>query len=396
MRGAIDVWSADSRDFLIALTIYDRITKEFVYTSPYMEASNNEASSWGIASSTVATDNDISIPLFDSVLKGAVRVYCSTNLDNNRYNVYATIDVENLQRDDSGKLGRYCIGFVMRAEQGVKIEAYADGHGVIFHSLGVDEYTQGNPSRSISDLACSKNVIAVGASSSRNTTPQVDGSIKEYNFSENQVVNFSSYGTLNDGRKLPHFCAPGNMIVAPINSYYTAKMNEVDLQKLASVATVSGKKYYWISECGTSMASPHAAGVIACWVQADSSLTVHDVIEIAQSTTRTDFSDINDPKWGAGNIDAYAGLKEVLKRSGVGSVIHDAKNELLLKQLDYKTFLVEMPFAQIETIELYSISGVKVCSQQGALVNAQSLASGVYLIKVLHSKGESIERILIK
>ena len=396
MNGAIDLWSKDSREFLVALTIYDRITKEFVYTSPFMGAINVGASSWGVASSSFATENDISIPLFESELTGSVRIYSSTNKDNGRYNTYAIIDVENHQRDESGLLGRYCIGFIMRADNGVHIDAYADGNGVILHSLGVPGFTQGNPSRSISDLACGKNIIAVGASSSRNTTPRVDGSVKAYNFNENEVAYFSSYGTLDDGSILPHICAPGNMIVAPINSHYTKSMSSELLNSLAVKTTIDNKDYYWISECGTSMASPHVAGVIACWLQVDSSLTVHEVIDIAQSTADTNYADFPNPKWGAGNINAYAGLKEVLNRAGVGNVLVEDFYNLILRTVDYRQFEIEIPNSHLKETNVYSMSGQLVHSSNSMTLDLSSLTSGVYIVKVTHTKGVSIERILIK
>lgn len=395
MYGAIDLWSSDEREFEVALTIYDRITKEIVYTSPFV-GGDATASSWGIASSSLATENDISIPLFESELTGSVRIYSSTNIDNGRYNAYAIIDVENHQRDESGRLGRYCVGFIMRANAGTHIDAYADGSGVILHSLGVPGFTEGNPTRSISDLACGKNVISVGASNSRNTAPQVDGSVKVYNFNEDEVAYFSSYGTLDDGRILPHFCAPGNMIVAPISSYYTKNISYESVNTLAAKAGVDGKDYYWVSECGTSMASPHATGVIACWLQADSTLTVHDVIEIAQSTAGTNYADFPNPKWGAGNIDAYAGLKEVLKRAGVGNVSVEDSFGVILKPIGFRQFDIEVPNAKYEKTLIYSVSGQMLYSTKSTTVNLSSLASGVYIIKVMHSKGECVERILIK
>lgn len=396
MNGAIDLWSKDSREFLVALTIYDRITKEFVYTSPFMGAINVGASSWGVASSSFATENDISIPLFESELTGSVRIYSSTNKDNGRYNTYTIIDVENQQRDESGRLGRYCVGFIIRADDGVHIDAYADGNGVILHSLGVKGFIEGTPSRSISDLACGKNVIVVGASSSRNTTPQINGEIKKYNFNENEVAYFSSYGTLDDGSILPHICAPGNMIVAPINSHYTKSMSSELLNSLAVKTTIDNKDYYWISECGTSMASPHVAGVIACWLQADSSLTVHEVIDIAQSTADTNYADFPNPKWGAGNINAYAGLKEVLNRAGVGNVLVEDFYNLILRTVDYRQFEIEIPNSHLKETNVYSMSGQLVHSSNSRTLDLSSLTSGVYIVKVTHTKGVSIERILIK
>lgn len=396
LHGAIDLWSGDSRDFLVALTIYDRITNDFVYTSPFVGTSGGGVSTWGIASPSNSTDNDVSISLFEEALSGAIRIYSSQNLENNRYNVYATVDVKNNQLDASGLLGRYCIGFIVRAQAGTHIDAYADGSRLIFHSLGIDGFTAGTPTRSISDLACGENVFVVGASNSRNIVPQVNGIDASYNFEIDNVADFSSYGTLDNGRQLPHICAPGNMIISSINSHYLSRFSESTLGFLAAKAIVDGKDYYWISECGTSMSAPHVAGVVACWLQADSSLTVHDVIDVAQSTALTDFADFPSPQWGAGNIDAYAGLNEVLKRGGVGNVLIDNDDELIYKLIGSKQFIVEMPQCEIENIELYSISGQKIYSSHDSYINAETLSSGVYIIKVSHSRGNTINRILIK
>lgn len=396
MHGAIDLWSGDNREFLVALTIYDRITEEFVYTSPFVGSTNGESSSWGIASTTLATENDISIPLFENELTGAVRIYSSLNLENDKYNVYATVDVKNHLLDNSGLLGRYCIGFIARAQAGTHIDAYSDASRLVFNSLGVEGFVSGAPTRSISDLACGENVFVVGASNSRNTTPQVNGEMASYKFKVDNVAEFSSYGTLEDGRKLPHICAPGNMIVSSMNSHYASRLSESTLNTLAAKANVEGKDYYWISECGTSMSSPHAAGVVACWLQADSSLTIHDVIDIAQSTACTDYADFPNLKWGAGNIDAYAGLKEVLKRAGVGNVLAENSYNVIFKTIGPRYFEVEVPNSELKEVQIFSMSGQNVFSTPSKIIDASSLPVGVYIIKVLHSKGEMIERILIK
>ena len=144
------------------------------------------------------------------------------------------------------------------------------------------------------------------------------------------------------------------------------------------------------------MASPHAAGVIACWLQADSLLTVHDVIDIAQSTANTNYDDFPNPKWGAGNIDAYAGLKEVLMRAGVGNVLAEDTYNMILRNIGYRQIEIDMPNSHFKEAQIYSLSGSLVYTTKSKTLNVSSFVSGVYVVKVLHSKGESVERILIK
>ncbi len=396
LQGGVDFWSANSDGFNVALTIYDRNTKSFVYTSPYVEPVADGATSWGIASSAYANGEDVSIPLFESDLIGAIRLYSSLNTDNNRYNVYATIDVKNRQFDTSGVLGRYCVGFIVKPAKASHIDVYADGTRLMLASIGVEGFTNGTPSRSISDLACGENVVVVGASNSRNVTPKVFGGEETYNFKVDNVASFSSYGILGDGRQLPHFCAPGNMIVSSMNSKYKLPLSAYEQRSLATKETIEGCDYYWIAECGTSMSAPHAAGIIACWLQADSTLTTQDVINIAQMTANKNFVDYPNPQWGAGNIDAYAGLKEVLKRAGVGNVLANDDPKMLLRAIGWRQFEVDVPQAVIKEVQLYSSLGQVVYIGNNNLLNVSSLPQGIYIIRVLHSRGEEIDRILIK
>lgn len=395
--GEIDLWSQDERAFEFAFTVYDRNTKKYVYTTPFMCSKNGEESTW-IYTTNEAKEHDVLMPYIPDVYAD-IKVYSSVDAKNNRYNVYSNIKFTNGSNlDESGLLGRYCLGIIVKGNKGTHVDAYSDAGslGLVFRRIGVEGYLDGNSSRSISDLACGRNVIAVGASNSRNATPQVDGNIKTYNFNEKEVSDFSSYGTLDDGRSLPHFCAPGNMIVSPISTHYTALKNDGELSKMAIKETVDGKDYYWISECGTSMASPHVAGVIACWLQADSSLTVHDVIDIAQSTACKDFADFPSLQWGAGNIDAYAGLKEVLTRVGVGNVLVDNSYNAILRTIGYRQFEIEIPNSHLKEVEIFSMSGQLVYITASNIIDVSSLSSGVYMIKVAHAKGELVERILIK
>ena len=69
------------------------------------------------------------------------------------------------------------------------------------------------------------------------------------------------------------------------------------------------------------MSAPAVAGAVALWLQADPSLTVNDVRNVLQLTSRKD-SFVNSgysERWGAGKLDAYAGLRYVLRNGDVNS-----------------------------------------------------------------------------
>lgn len=127
--------------------------------------------------------------LFDSAY---ARFSCEINPENGRYNVVFSFDWRNRDKD-----GRYWMGIEIEGVDGSAAEAYASS-GINFMVTG-DEYSpRCSNRRSINDLACGEGIAVVGAMVSRRTDGQEPGS----------VAQFTSFGTLNDGRRLPSFCPP--------------------------------------------------------------------------------------------------------------------------------------------------------------------------------------------
>lgn len=70
-----------------------------------------------------------------------------------------------------------------------------------------------------------------------------------------------------------------------------------------------------VSNSGTSMACPHAAGVAALMYQADPTLTIAQVRLLAEETALDLGDKGKDPKFGSGLIDSYKIVKKVLKKA---------------------------------------------------------------------------------
>lgn len=396
LYGHVDMWSADSREFQVQLCIYDNVDSVFLYNSPSIGASGLQ--SWSISSHDSGYETDEYNDIFTRCFSGAVFVDAELNEENNRYNITVSYEADCLEKYHNDLYARYVIGIIIKGNPGVKVDTYSDGIYSYLVSRGVEGFVTGQSDGSISNIACGQNVVVVGSSNSRNTTPRVDGTIKNYNFTVGGVSNYSGYGTLVDGRVLPHFCAPGNMIVSSVSTPFIESQSDDYKNSMAAKVSVDGKDYYWMSECGTSMSSPFAAGVFALWLQADASLTVNDVREIASLTASKSNVDVSDPRWGAGNIDALAGLKEVLKRASINSVEHDETDVVSYLNND----LIQFSSIGAETIgiNLYTADGRLVMnrheSNDSLIIDVSMLNSGVYLAEIITNTGRRVHRIVVR
>ena len=147
---------------------------------------------------------------------------------------------------------------------------------------------------------------------------------------------------------------------------------------------------------GTSMASPHVAGAIALWLEADPTLTVADVKEIiAETAFKDEYTALADPvQVGYGKFDAYAGLKKVLERKAANSGISNAAADikLVVTPAGNNAFRVLLANAQSIDARVFSTQGllVKQVAAEGneATVDVSSLPAGCYVINVngRHSK----------
>ena len=145
--------------------------------------------------------------------------------------------------------------------------------------------------------------------------------------------------------------------------------------------------YYWMQCLGTSMACPVVAGGIALWLEADPMLTLADVKDIISKTAVRDADVNDDPRWGYGKFDALAGLKEVLRRKGMGIGSTAAGNsQLLLTSDDLRHFNIFLGGAHAMEVAVYDIAGKEVTrfAVQGdeANIDASGWAAGTYVVRV--------------
>lgn len=109
---------------------------------------------------------------------------------------------------------------------------------------------------------------------------------------EDQVATFSSRGPTADGRPKPDVVLPGVGIIG-------ARARGTGMGTIVN--------QYYSSASGSSMATPHAAGVCALLLQAEPDLTPHQVKERLMSTAIDLGADRNAQ--GTGRVDAWRALR---------------------------------------------------------------------------------------
>lgn len=271
-----------------------------------------------------------------------------------------------------------------------------------FSNLNLAGYDDGTGEETISDSACGKNVIVVGAYNARKNWLNLGAGPYIYQgYDQYDVADFSSYGHTMDGRKLPHITAPGVGVISAFNTYYynAAGLKETDVSGLV---TSNGKNSYWGPNVGTSMAAPFITGVACLMLQADPTLTVEEIRDIMMKTaTKDEYVNAGNPiQWGAGKINALDAVREVLGLGGVGEVFADEDMRLIVNPTGSKNYDVFLAGVNHFNATLYNLSGsaVKTAAFEGneGTLNASDLASGIYLLEVKADNAHFTQKIVIK
>ncbi|MDE6588275.1 MAG: S8 family serine peptidase [Paramuribaculum sp.] len=280
-----------------------------------------------------------------------------------------------------------------------------------FTSGGVKDYIDGTPDLSISDMATGDNIISVGSYNSRYMWPCLGKYFLGYSadaFPIKEPSSFSSYGELFDGRRLPHISAPGAMLVSSISRYTepaVAERNNIPAELAAPDGVSPTGQYYQLM--GTSMAAPATAGIIALWLEADPELTVDDIKDIMQKTAIKDdnyYKGNNALREGAGRIDAYAGVKEVLLRrgdTGIADVGADSEGDSgVMFDIAEGRVSAFIAGASSTTLTITTTAGASAgsVSSTGSEVSVSTghLAPGIYIITATDGRRRASRKLAVK
>ena len=216
---------------------------------------------------------------------------------------------------------------------------------------------------------------------------------------EGHLSSFSSCGPTIDNRIKPDVVAPGHNVLSVYNSFYEPGPAENVEKKMAYKANAFGKDYAIWTMSGTSMSSPVATGVIALWLQANPNLTPEDIKGVIERTSHQpepEFSG-NDKNiyYGWGEIDAYAGLLDILGLTGIREISQHQPTGLKFR-LEGRTLHID-GIDSSETVTVFDLSGRPVLrteTSSDGILSLPGLSAGVYAVQVGH-RGSTLIRLAL-
>ena len=175
-------------------------------------------------------------------------------------------------------------------------------------------------SHNINSPASAPAVICVGGTACRPVYKNLDGDTVTQSWgASGERGSYSSVGPTFDGRMKPDVMAPGANIISALSSVFWDNHADDARENVVAKQLFNGREYRWFVTGGTSMSSPAVGGIIALWLQANPRLTPDDVLGIIARTSKPcgNYGSLPNNYCGYGMIDAYAGLLDVLKLSGI-------------------------------------------------------------------------------
>jgi len=277
---------------------------------------------------------------------------------------YLECDLKNVRMDNSN----YRLALVVKAnsaDQVIKMICEGDNNDEPCfdapqrqgeYNFAANGYTKGNGDLTCNVMICNDAVISVGSYITATNWQDYKGSSYNYNPSVltgeyqkiGEISDYSSYGVDDNGKPRPTVIAPGQGIISGANNWdeqlfkthIDGKEDEPGnpdedndnkrnrLSYLNSYVEKNNRKNWYRLSQGTSMSTPHAAGIVALWMQAAPTLTTNRIKEILKETcandkytTNTEFIPSgNTVQAGFGKIDCLAGLKMITNTSGIEAI----------------------------------------------------------------------------
>ncbi len=188
------------------------------------------------------------------------------------------------------------------------------------------------------------------------------------------ISSFSSLGPTRDGRTKPDLTAPGSVL-------FSARSFEAAFESFEIVPTDNN---YVILQ-GTSMSSPHVAGIAALVWESNPALTGAQMRERLRRTASapTDGSPVPNTTWGYGKVDAMSAVTKTV--AGISGPSRAVPGQSLPLRADEKS---SGPFGNPITFT-WSAPGAVVIPPSGSSTTFTANAPGEYTVTLTAAPGSA-------
>ncbi|MBI5299499.1 MAG: S8 family serine peptidase [Deltaproteobacteria bacterium] len=308
----IDVWLASTSTCTVDLGAFD-----FAKTGELLGMSEVAAGASGTASGTAGTSGTVtlSIDFTDSSNANNGKKHASATITFNSAVTNAQIQALSFDLIFRGN----CTGDAWLWPDANSILSFTKRFGGTDRGFGYT-YIDGDSNKTITIPATASGLIAVGSWMDRTTWVDSTGvthyqtatsgtdftSLGATGGTADNISLFSSLGPTADSRTKPDLVGPGEAVVSSLS-----------LNNAVLTGRIVNSKHFKLE--GTSMSSPHVAGIVALMFQRNPCLTSNQVKTILTGNTTTDsFTGTSLPNniWGYGKVNALAAMKGTTGFSG--------------------------------------------------------------------------------
>ena len=240
-----------------------------------------------------------------------------------------------------------------------------------------------------------KNIISVGSYNNRVNWTDYTGVFRsDSTIPAGKISNFSSRGPTIDGRMKPDITAPGQYIAS---SYHKDQVPGWLKNQILSLDTFDGDPVYYAMASGTSMASPHVAGIVALALEKSAGLLdVERMKLVLESSYYRDGytgSDANNT-YGIGKIDAIQTLFNSIEFMNVVSDHENLAPVVIFNENEMKVLTNHN--IQYENFKVYDLSArvlIQNSLKNNKIINLKPLPIGVYLVELNSKEGKVIGKV---
>jgi len=372
-----DIWGTAGKNFSVNVSLFDTLGRKLLET-PFYPADGSSLSRWF----TNGTDS--------------LQVQISSQKQ------YPFNGKPNLLLIAAHRQNSRCFMRLGFTSDSTDLHAWNSGEAYLWSSGSFSDevkgnnykgrYLNGNNEHTVGENGGSGNAtISVGAYVTRNVWTD-DRNIPRDNKGQTLYANatFTSRGPRVDGVMKPDVSAPGSEICGPLHN---RQLPGWLFDRVLCRDSLKGAWNYYGVLQGTSMASPHVAGIAALMLEADPTLSAAEVKSILQQTAHKDnFTGlVPNGTYGYGKVDAAMAIQKVQLLSAKKLSAYPLQIQLWPNPSDNGTVNIQVPefWNGAKEVTIHDVKGrtlqqLQFADGQRLRVETGAWSSGIYTVRVKH------------